>query len=87
MHVDGNVLAGPLSEALGVEITLATTTCVGCGRSDAVASLHVYTGGPGVVARCPGCTSVVLRYVRTTTAGYLDLRGTIALRVALPVGP
>jgi hypothetical protein len=37
-----------------------------------------------MVARCPGCGDVVARYVRTPTAGYLDLRGVVALQISLP---
>jgi len=83
MYVDGNALAGPLAELFGVDVTVALTTCVGCGRDDAVAQLQIYSGGPGVVARCPGCHDVVMRYSRTATEGFLDLRGTVALRVRL----
>lgn len=82
-HQDGNALAGPLAEALGVDLTVALTTCAGCGHQAAVAELHVYSVGSGLIARCTGCTGVVARYVRTPTAGYLDLRGTIALRIPL----
>jgi hypothetical protein len=83
-YLDGNVLAGPLAEVFAMDLTAATTTCVGCGRQAAVAELHVYPGGPGMVARCAGCQAVVARYVRTSTAAYLDLRGTVAL--AIPLG-
>jgi hypothetical protein len=82
-HQDGNVLAGPLGELFAVDVTVAVTHCAACGRRAAVAELQVYYGGPGLVARCAGCHEVVARYVRTPTAGYLDLRGTIALMVPL----
>jgi hypothetical protein len=81
--LDGNALAGPLAEALGVDLTVALTTCAGCRREATVAALHVYPNGPGLVARCAGCHDVVARFVRTPTAAYLDLRGTIALRIPL----
>lgn len=82
-HQDGNAMAGPLAEALGVDLTVALTTCAGCGRQATVAALHVYQHGPGLVARCAGCHDVVARYVRTPTAAYLDLRGTVSLRIPL----
>lgn len=84
MHVDGNALAGPLKEALGTDVTIAISTCAGCGRHGSVAELRVYTVGTGLVGRCTGCDGVVVRYVRTPTAGYLDLRGTVSLRIPLP---
>lgn len=85
VYLDGNVLAGPLSEALGVDLTIAVTTCAGCGRQGSMAELRVYPVGSGLVARCTGCEGVVVRYLRTPSAGYLDLRGSVSLRIPLPV--
>jgi len=79
MYVDGNALAGPLTEVFAVDVTQATTTCVGCGRRSLLAQLQLYTQAPGTVARCPGCQQPVLRYTRTPAAAFLDLRGTISL--------
>jgi len=82
-HLDGNALAGPLSDVFAVDVTAATTTCVACGRQSRVAELHVYAAGPGMVARCPGCQDPVARFARTPTAAILDLRGTLTLSVPL----
>jgi hypothetical protein len=79
---DGNALAGPLGEVFAVDITAAVTTCAGCGRRGAVAELHVYGSELGMVARCAGCESVVLRYARTPAGSWLDLRGAVSLRLA-----
>ena len=84
-YVDGNTLAAPLAEVFVTEITTALATCAGCGRRERLAQLRVYVGGPGMVARCPGCGDVVARYARTPTTGYLDLRGVVALQITLPV--
>jgi hypothetical protein len=83
-YVDGNRLAGPLADVFAVDITAASTSCIGCGRRSVVAQLHVYVVGEGYVARCPGCQDPVLRYARTSTGGVLDLRGTLSLQVPLP---
>jgi hypothetical protein len=83
-YLDGNVLAGPLREVFGVDLTTAGTRCVGCGQAAHVAELRVFTDAPGLVARCSGCDNVIMRLVRTPDAAWLDLRGTTALRV--PVG-
>jgi hypothetical protein len=83
-HQDGNALAGPLRELFTVDITTAVARCAGCGLTGAVATLHVYTQAPGLVARCPGCEDVVLRLVRGPDAAWLDLRGTVSLRIPLP---
>jgi hypothetical protein len=80
-YVDGNALAGPLREVLAFEVTTAMTSCAGCGRRTVVGELQVFMGGPGLVARCPGCDTAVLRFARTPTAAYLDLRGTVAIEV------
>lgn len=83
-HLDGNALAGPLGEIFAVDITSATGRCASCGLTGPVASLHVYGPDPGLVARCPGCEEVVLRMVRAPGTAWLDLRGTVSLRVNLP---
>lgn len=81
MEYDGNVLAGELSEVFAVEVTAATATCRGCGTSAAVAELVVYGPDPGLVARCPGCSDVLLRLVRARDSVVLDLGGMSSLRV------
>jgi hypothetical protein len=81
---DGNILAGPLSDVFAVEVTTALARCAGCGRSSAVAELAVYGPEPGLVARCPGCSDVMLRVVQTPDAIWLDLRGTGVLRLPAP---
>lgn len=78
---DGNLLAGPLSEVFVVEATNAIARCVGCGATARIAELAIYGRGPGLVARCPGCTSVMLRLVETPDSTWLDLRGTSVLRL------
>lgn len=83
-HLDGNVLAGPLREIFAVDVSVATTRCANCGLAGPVATLHVYTRAPGLVARCPGCDEVVLRLVRGPDTAWLDLRGTVTLQIPLP---
>jgi hypothetical protein len=78
-HLDGNAIAGLLGELFGAEMTIAVSTCDGCGKIDVVAELVVYTRAPGVVVRCPGCDGVLMRIVRTRDRYLLDLRGTRSL--------
>jgi len=80
---DGNALAGTLSEIFTVDVTAAQVRCASCGHTCAVANLHVYGPQPGSVARCPGCEAVLLRIVRTRSDAWLDVRGTMYLRVPL----
>lgn len=82
-YLDGNVLAGPLSELFAVDVTAATSRCAHCGSTGPVARLRVYAPDLGLVARCPDCTEVVMRVVRTPDAAWLDMRG--AAMVAIPV--
>jgi Family of unknown function (DUF6510) len=84
-YLDGNELAGPLSELFATDMTAAIGCCVHCGRVAPVAELRVYTRAPGWVGRCPGCEEVVLRLVRGPQDAWLDLRGTTSLRI--PLGP
>ncbi len=83
-HLDGNALAGPLGEIFAFDATTAVGRCANCGLTGPLAALHVYGPDPGLVARCPGCEEVVLRLVRGPGAAWLDLRGTVSLRVPLP---
>jgi hypothetical protein len=84
-YIDGNGAAGPFNEALGIDATTAVLTCTHCSHASRFAETHVYDG-PGLVARCPECTSVLARLVRTPTDAWLDLRGARSMRVALPAG-
>ena len=81
---DGNALAGPLSEVFAAEVTTALVGCRGCGLVSPVATLSVFGPDPGLVGRCPGCSDVLLRVVRTTDEVWLDLGGISALRFAVP---
>lgn len=82
-YLDGNMLAGTLSEIFAVDVTAAVGECVSCGTSGAIAQARVYTDGPGLVARCPVCGAAVLRVVRGSGRTWLDLRGITCLE--LPV--
>ncbi|MFI6298992.1 DUF6510 family protein [Nonomuraea sp. NPDC050790] len=82
-HLDGNAMAGPLSEIFAVDVSAATGTCASCGLVGPVAGLKVHGPDPGLVARCPGCDEVVMRLVRGPEAAWLDLRGAVSLRIPL----
>jgi hypothetical protein len=58
--LDGNAIAGALHEAFGAEMTAAGGSCARCGTVSRMAELVVYAAGPGMVARCPTCVSVVV---------------------------
>ena len=74
-HLDGNAAAGVLGEIFGRDVTEALGGCRECGRRSSLAETHAYLGGPGLVLRCPGCQTVVLRLVRTPSCTRLDTGG------------
>jgi uncharacterized protein DUF6510 len=86
-YLDGNALAGPLGEVFGLDLTVATSWCTGCGARAGVAQLRVYLCAPGLVARCPSCDQVILRLVRAPGRAYLDLRGNVCLEIPTPAEP
>lgn len=86
-HLDGNVLGGALGDLFTVDLTAATGRCASCGTVSAIAQTHVYTDAPGLVARCPGCSGVMLRLTRGPGRAWLDLSGITCLQLALPGEP
>ncbi|HEY0472536.1 MAG TPA: DUF6510 family protein [Kribbella sp.] len=80
-YLDGNAAAGALREIFAVDLTTASAQCASCGRTGVFAEARLYLDAPGMVARCPGCESVLLRVVSRPSDTYLDLRGLTYLRV------
>lgn len=85
LHLDGNALAGLVSEIFVPDITAARATCSACGTTRQIGALLVYATGMGMIARCPNCDSVVLRIARTPTLLWLDMSG--ATRIVTPAVP
>jgi len=77
--LDGNAIAGSLHEAFGAEMTTALGTCAACGATAPVAEAVVYLRGPGIVARCRSCESVLMVLVTIRGRTCVDLRGLAAL--------
>jgi hypothetical protein len=82
-HVDGNALAGPLSELFSIDITDAVARCVGCGAESALARAMVYVSGTDLVVRCGNCDDVLMTVVHSPGDLRLTLSGLAALRVPL----
>ena len=80
LMLDANATAGLLYEIFCMDMTAEPTECANCGQEGEVGTLLAFTHGPGVVLRCSGCESVVLRIVQTPEAIYLDARGAVNLR-------
>jgi hypothetical protein len=77
--LDGNAIAGSLYEAFGGEMTAALATCAACGETAPLAEAVVYMRGPGIVARCRSCASVLIVLVTIRGRTCVDLRGLAAL--------
>ena len=82
--VDGNALAGELSELIAADVTGASGQCTDCRATMAIAETRLYSAAPGVVARCPSCEHVLIRIVRSPGRVWLDLQGLRYLEFAAP---
>lgn len=58
--LDGNAIAGALSQIFTFEPTTAEMCCASCGNVDVVACTDVYLSAMGAVVRCAQCTAVLL---------------------------
>ncbi len=75
MKLDGNAIGGLLGEIFAMEMTVAESTCDGCGTINAIGRVDVYMNAPGAVVRCPSCEQVLMRIVRGPERFWLDLSG------------
>ena len=73
--VDGNALAGELSEVFSQEMTVARVACGGCGVVEQLGADHAYIQAPGMVLRCCHCDHVLLVMVRTGDRLRVSLAG------------
>jgi hypothetical protein len=81
-YVDGNALAGPLSEVFRFDITRASGRCLGCGDVSVVAAAQVYETAMGSVVRCRACGSVLMTVVERADRTWIDLHGVTGLHVS-----
>ncbi len=65
MIVDGNVLAGVLSELFESDATMLTGVCAGCGAEALLAEAVVEIDDVGTIVRCRSCTHTLLTVLRT----------------------
>lgn len=74
-HLDGNAAAGDLRTIFAVDVTAATGQCAACGLTAPLGTAQLYNQAPGLVVRCTGCDSVLLRLVNAPGRAWLDVRG------------
>jgi hypothetical protein len=82
--LDGNTMAGALGELFAVDVSVGVVECAGCGHTGVVAEVVVYADAPGMVARCPACSDVLLRLVRSDRRAWLDMSGVVSIRLDMP---
>ena len=74
-YVDGNAVIGALSLALGADTGNAGVICAACGHDHPLAESHVYLRCPGIVIRCPNCTSTEIVLIEIAHRFQLTFRG------------
>ena len=74
-RVDGNALAGELSEVFSQDVTVARLACGGCGAVEQLGADHAYIQAPGMVLRCCHCDHVLMVMVRADDRLRVSLAG------------
>jgi len=82
LRLDGNAAAGLLAEVFTFDVTGAQAVCNGCGNVYPVGTLATYGHTMGMILRCPGCDTALIRMTHVRSGYYLDLRGTSVLHIA-----
>jgi hypothetical protein len=77
--LDGNAIAGLLSEVFGEELTAMMVTCATCGAVAPVAETVVYPHLPGVIVRCRACQGLLMVITRVRGMSCVDMQGIAAL--------
>jgi hypothetical protein len=80
-HVDGNVLAGPLSELFRFDLTTTSGECRHCGDVTVLARAMVYLDPSGYVVRCCACGGILLAVVIGPERTWVDLSGVAGLQI------
>ena len=75
LHLDGNGVAGLLSEIAAGDVTSMMRVCQSCGDRSAIGEHRAYRGA-GVVLRCPGCGDVAVTIGMLEERLVVDWRGT-----------
>ena len=82
MHVDGNALAGPLSEIFAADMTTATGTCASCGDTSPLATSMVYLKPKTFIVRCHVCDAVLLTITQSSRQTRIAMDGMASLTIA-----
>ena len=73
--VDGNAIAGLMHDLFARDMTMMGYKCPGCGRMGVMAEMSVFMAGPGVVARCRDCDTILLMLSERRGMYCIDMPG------------
>jgi predicted RNA-binding Zn-ribbon protein involved in translation (DUF1610 family) len=85
-QLDGNAAGGILQSIFPFEMTMAESTCAGCGELRVVGATACYKHGMGTILRCPSCDTVLIRVAEIRGRYWLDMRGMRVLQLVAIVG-
>ena len=80
-RLDGNAAGGLLGEVFPFEMTTAEVVCAGCGARAPVGAVMVYPHGMGMILRCAGCDTALIRITHIRGCYRLDPSGMSCLRI------
>ena len=75
LMLDGNAVAGLLSQIFAFEPTTAYGTCESCGATDYIGATHAYIHAPGTIVRCAHCENILMVVVHQPGKYILALPG------------
>lgn len=85
-RVDGNALAGPLSEIFRTDMTDASGECRHCGTLAQLADAIVEMDDAGLIVMCGHCGRTLFTVVRSEARTWIDLQGIAGLAIPRPAG-
>jgi ribosomal protein S27E len=74
-HLDGNVLAGPLTDLFTFEPTSTPAQCQSCADVATLGQAMVYSHPMGFVARCRHCDNVLAVIVEHSGQKSVNMQG------------
>ncbi len=78
--LNGSAAASLLHDVFAFDVTTAQIQCVSCKAVEVVGALPLYAASMGVVLRCMHCDAILMRAVRTSHGGWLEMTGARYLR-------
>jgi hypothetical protein len=82
-RLDGNAATGLLTQVFCGEPSTALIVCAGCGATTAIGALMAYGLELGAILRCPDCDTAVVRIGAAGNRLWVDLRGSVSMRVEI----